>query len=293
MNTTAALAGVDMFSPHKYTSAESKLAMGDGVVPVTAAAAATTAIAIAGQKPVTGTKAIKANTKTFLTERLGKAVETFGKAAVVTIANNGVQPSFSKYTGLLEWSNCIFLWVNLDGGSGYDNCFSEEGRFITWFGGSRMYKETAVIQRMLLSASDSSESKPKIKREEVHLKVKREEVEFKKKIKKEVECISAVKEEELGEAESKQQQSIRGDNSHTNNSVRNNNNHNNSDNDDNSDNNMILLFVRHEGEPYIPLGRLRVAKCNLEVHPVQFEFELLDVTELRTNSDAFRGVAKF
>ncbi len=56
------------------------------------------------------------------------------------IANGGVLPSFSKYSGVLEWSNCIFLWVNLEGASGYDNNFSQDGRFVTWFGGSRMHK---------------------------------------------------------------------------------------------------------------------------------------------------------
>ncbi len=44
-----------------------------------------------------------------------------------------------RYSGVAEWANCVFLWVNIGGKDGYHNAFSEEGRLMTWFGGSRMH----------------------------------------------------------------------------------------------------------------------------------------------------------
>ena len=72
--------------------------------------------------------------------RLCEPVESYGKAAVMALANKGQLPRFSKYSGALEWANCLFLWVNLGGASGYANAFSEGGRYMMWFGGSRMHK---------------------------------------------------------------------------------------------------------------------------------------------------------
>jgi hypothetical protein len=72
---------------------------------------------------------------------LGKAIDAYGKAAVMAAANNGVQPRFSKYSGVCEWKNCVFLWVNIMKVAckgGYNNTFNEKGRFMTWFGGSKM-----------------------------------------------------------------------------------------------------------------------------------------------------------
>ena len=71
---------------------------------------------------------------------LGDPIDNYGKAAVMILANNGIQPKFSKYSGVCEWKNCVFLWVNIVKGKGvnYGNTFNEKGRFITWFGGSKM-----------------------------------------------------------------------------------------------------------------------------------------------------------
>ena len=71
---------------------------------------------------------------------LGELIDSYGKAAVMAAANNGVQPKFSKYSGVCEWNNCVFLWVNIMKQSckGYNNTFNEHGRFMTWFGGSKM-----------------------------------------------------------------------------------------------------------------------------------------------------------
>jgi hypothetical protein len=58
--------------------------------------------------------------------------------------------SFNKYSGVQEWGNALFLWINL----GAPNCdvvneFLDEGRRVTWFGGSRMHEKTRVIQRLM------------------------------------------------------------------------------------------------------------------------------------------------
>lgn len=103
------------------------------------------------------TRSLHANLSLFLGQNnICRPVSEFGKAAVVTMANNGVPPKFSKYSGVLEWKNCVFLWVNLGSGSvpdddvegsvggrklvesTYDNTFLNEGRSFVWFGGSKM-----------------------------------------------------------------------------------------------------------------------------------------------------------
>lgn len=70
------------------------------------------------------------------------AVENYGKAAIMILSSNGILPKFSKYSGVCEWKNCVFLWVNIRRNTsnriGYNNTFNEKGRFITWFGGSKM-----------------------------------------------------------------------------------------------------------------------------------------------------------
>jgi hypothetical protein len=67
-------------------------------------------------------------------------VEDYGKAAVMALSNGGALPRFSKYAGAVEWRNSVYLWVNIGGsaGSDYVNTFSEGGRHMMWYGGSRM-----------------------------------------------------------------------------------------------------------------------------------------------------------
>jgi len=93
-----------------------------------------------------------------LAQALGKyASEKMGKAAVVEFASLNDNVSFNKYSGVLEWSNSLFLWVNLGG----PNTFTENK--MTWFGGSRMHDESEVIKRLIKArkaqkCDDSSES---------------------------------------------------------------------------------------------------------------------------------------
>merc|ERR1712070_360624 len=70
-------------------------------------------------------------------------------------------PKFSKYSGVTEWKNVIVLWVNIDGEE-YKNQGIEGGSKLTWFGGSRHYHDSSVVQRML----NVSRAKEKIKYQE-------------------------------------------------------------------------------------------------------------------------------
>jgi hypothetical protein len=70
-------------------------------------------------------------------------------------------PGFNKYSGVAEWRNAIFIWVNVpSGGSGaedYPNEFFEDGRYMSWFGGSRMHADSPVVQRLLSASSVKDE----------------------------------------------------------------------------------------------------------------------------------------
>lgn len=86
---------------------------------------------------------------------LGSMMEQTGKAFVMEEAaqRSGIDVgniSFNKYSGVQEWKNdALFLWVNLGNGGDVVNDFLNDGRQITWFGGSRMHDETKVIRRLL------------------------------------------------------------------------------------------------------------------------------------------------
>jgi len=86
---------------------------------------------------------------------LGVPMEAYGKIAVMNKAVDfRFTPSFNKYSGVAEWTNCLMLWVNIaandSGGQGvYNNDFSEEGRLIQWYGGSRMHEDSPIVQRLI------------------------------------------------------------------------------------------------------------------------------------------------
>jgi hypothetical protein len=82
---------------------------------------------------------------------LGKSMLKTGKAAVIESMIGAAGASFNKYSGVQEWgSDAIFLWVNV-GKKDDDivNDFLNDGRQITWFGGSRMHEETPAILKLL------------------------------------------------------------------------------------------------------------------------------------------------
>jgi len=93
----------------------------------------------------------EANLDAFLGESLGSdSLAAPRKEDIMRLAS---QPraavSFNKYSGVVEWRNAIFLWVNLIAGADYPNEFSESGRRLSWFGGSKMYEESPSVQRLL------------------------------------------------------------------------------------------------------------------------------------------------
>ena len=94
------------------------------------------------------TRSMNADTFYFL-ENLAFPIDTFGKAAVVELAGSGTLYKFNKYSGVTEWNNSLFLWVNLfDEKNEFINSFLHGGKNIQWFGGSKMHKDSPVIQRL-------------------------------------------------------------------------------------------------------------------------------------------------
>jgi hypothetical protein len=85
---------------------------------------------------------VNANFSIFMRELLCKPIEEYGKLPVMTMSNHGKTPKFNKYPGVIEWNNCLYLWVNIGGKTGYTNTFSEHGRYMMWYGGSKMKSGT-------------------------------------------------------------------------------------------------------------------------------------------------------
>lgn len=87
-------------------------------------------------------------------EYLGKPIPPIGgqvKGAVMTLAAGTRSVRFNKYSGIQEWRNAIFLFVNLDGSS-YANTFHKDGRFISWFAQTMQRVDSPVIARMMARA---------------------------------------------------------------------------------------------------------------------------------------------
>jgi hypothetical protein len=75
----------------------------------------------------------------------------------------GARLSFNKYCGVQEWQDCAFLWVNLGGkGNTVVNDFLDDGQQMTWFGGSRMYDGTPVIEKLIRWGREATDSSSKI-----------------------------------------------------------------------------------------------------------------------------------
>ena len=73
------------------------------------------------------------------------------KSQVMHLASKNRHVRFSKYSGVVEWKNCVFLWVNVPAPGvrpDYPNRFRDSGQVMSWFGGSRMHAGTPVVERM-------------------------------------------------------------------------------------------------------------------------------------------------
>jgi hypothetical protein len=66
-------------------------------------------------------------------------------------AKTGVKPIFSRMTGIQEWSNAIFLFVNVSAESSND--FQEDGQLISWFAQNRQSEASAQVQRLIHHAT--------------------------------------------------------------------------------------------------------------------------------------------
>jgi hypothetical protein len=112
---------------------------------------------------------LSANIDLFLNEYLCKPVPEYGKITVMQMSNYGKTPKFNKYPGVIEWKNCLYLWVNIGGKTGYTNTFSEKGRFMMWYGGSKMKADSRVTLRLIHPSNRSktyNKSIPNVKEEE-------------------------------------------------------------------------------------------------------------------------------
>lgn len=105
-------------------------------------------------------RAIDADLSFILGEGLGNFVgENRTKAAVMALANRGIVPSFSKYSGIAEWRNCLFLWVNYaDPKNEVLNEFSDGGRNINWYGGSTLHRDSEIVQRLIAYCNSTHDS---------------------------------------------------------------------------------------------------------------------------------------
>jgi hypothetical protein len=113
---------------------------------------------------------------------LGKSIKGTGKESVIQAAfrqaaypedlqrlEGSPRLSFNKYSGVQFWANVAFLWINLGGksvGGGTNNSstdvavneFLEDGKLVTWFGGSRMDENCPAIQTLIQWGQQSASS---------------------------------------------------------------------------------------------------------------------------------------
>jgi hypothetical protein len=68
-------------------------------------------------------------------------------------ANRAVRPTFSRMSGIQQWANAVFLFVNVGGASGFDNVFLDGGRRVTWFAQATQTEVSPVILRLIHHAS--------------------------------------------------------------------------------------------------------------------------------------------
>lgn len=81
-------------------------------------------------------------------------------------ANKRVRPTFSRMSGIQEWKDAIFLFVNV--GLESDNKFLESGQRIIWYAQNRQSEVSSQIQRMIHHATgckyphDAKEGEPTV-----------------------------------------------------------------------------------------------------------------------------------
>lgn len=108
--------------------------------------------------PKVSARSIQLDNEKVVSSCLGVTFQTTGKAhcmqecAKLALPEPVLNPiSFNKYSGIQEWQNCVFLWVNLHV-EGSQNKFLPEHR-ITFYGGKQMVDESPIIQRLKAAAA--------------------------------------------------------------------------------------------------------------------------------------------
>jgi hypothetical protein len=96
-------------------------------------------------------RSIRVDVAHVLSMHLGGSIEGPATKQTVVTALAGNRPArFSKYSGSLEWKNCVVLWVNI-GGTDYNNNFLNGGARVTWFASQRSTEDSPVVQRLIHS----------------------------------------------------------------------------------------------------------------------------------------------
>jgi hypothetical protein len=131
-------------------------------------------IAICTQRLTTGSTDVdverqdKGGILGLLMERAGKEFVIYKSFEVAASLEDyqrleGARLSFNKYSGVQEWKNCIFLWVNLGAhGNTVVNTFLDGGKQITWFGGSKMTDDSPIIKKLIQWGKEATDSSSKI-----------------------------------------------------------------------------------------------------------------------------------
>lgn len=106
--------------------------------------------------PADSSKRLSARIDHMLDTFLGAPIPKLGgqvKAAVMREAA-GRMPRFNRMSGIQEWTNAVFLFVNV-GGVPYNNVFLDGGRRMTWFAQPTQQEDTPVIRRLLACTPDA------------------------------------------------------------------------------------------------------------------------------------------
>ena len=109
---------------------------------------------VPSQKSISS-KQLNAQVEVLKSRYLGKKIDpkefslgNQNKAAAMRAASPSVTPKFSRMSGIQQWANAVFLFVNV-GGSDYKNVFLDGGERMTWFAQRTQSVESPVIQRLL------------------------------------------------------------------------------------------------------------------------------------------------
>lgn len=195
--------------------------------------------------------------------RIGGQVKA---AAMYFAAPEGVRPKFSRMSGIQQWRNAVFLFINV-GGNDYANIFEEEGNgddarcSVSWFAQKRQHELTPVILRLIASVTSLNNG--------ASVKAKANGAGKKSKSDRQ----GKVKERERGKGKGKGG----GDEEEE-----------EEDDKEEEDGEQpptpepceVWLFCRLPGEDYVNCGRLRYSQHWPGKYPLRFRWDLCDYREI-------------